>query len=281
MKDIKQLQDIATQIRRDVLRMVNSCASGHPGGSLGCADLFTALYFNTMNVNPENFTKEGNNEDVFFLSIGHIAPVWYSALARRGYFPVNELSTLRQLGSRLQGHPSAHAELPGVRAASGSLGQGMSVGIGAALAKKMDGDTNLVYTLHGDGEIEEGQIWEAAMFAGAKHVDNLVSIIDVNGVQIDGRTDDVCSSADLKDKFTAFGWDVLTCNGNDMQELVNTLEICKQHAHKGKPVMLLMNTKMGFGVDFMYDNNSWHGKAPNDEQTVQALAQLEQTLGDY
>ncbi|MBO6117593.1 MAG: transketolase [Bacteroidales bacterium] len=281
MKSTKELQDIATQVRRDVLRMVNSCQSGHPGGSLGCADLFTALYFNTMNVSPDNFTREGKGEDMFFLSIGHIAPVWYSTLARRGYFPVKELATLRQLGSRLQGHPSYSSKLPGVRAASGSLGQGMSVAIGAALAKKLNGDSNLVYSLHGDGEIEEGQIWEAAMFAGANGVDNLVSIIDNNGVQIDGRCKDVCGVVNLKEKFLSFGWDVLECDGNDMQALLDTLKECKQHAHKGKPVMLVMKTKMGKGVDFMEDNNGWHGKAPNDEQTQNALSQLKETLGDY
>ena len=224
MKNISELQDIATQIRRDVLRMINSCQSGHPGGSLGCADLFTALYFNTMNAAPETFTREGRGEDMFFLSIGHIAPVWYSALARRGYFDIKELSTLRQLGSRLQGHPSYHSNLPGVRAASGSLGQGMSVAIGAALAKQLNGDSNLVFSLHGDGEVEEGQIWEAAMFAGANGVDNLISIIDNNGVQIDGRCKDVCGVVNLKQKFLSFGWDVLECDGNDMQTLLNTLE---------------------------------------------------------
>lgn len=281
MKDIKQLQDIATQVRRDILRMVNSCSSGHPGGSLGCADLLTALYFNTMEIEPNHFTREGKNEDMFFLSIGHIAPVWYSVLARRGYFPVKELSTLRQLGTRLQGHPSFEASLPGVRAASGSLGQGMSVGIGACLVKKMNNDNTLVYTLHGDGEIEEGQIWEAAMFAGAKKIDNLISIIDLNGVQIDGRTDEVLSSKSLKDKFLAFNFEVLECNGNNISELIDTLDICKQKAHKGKPIMLLMHTLMGYGVDFMQDNNSWHGKAPNDEQTSNALSQLKETLGDY
>ena len=281
MKNISELQDIATQIRRDVLRMINSCQSGHPGGSLGCADLFTALYFNTMNAAPETFAREGRGEDMFFLSIGHIAPVWYSALARRGYFDIKELSTLRQLGSRLQGHPSYHSNLPGVRAASGSLGQGMSVAIGAALAKKLNGDSNLVFSLHGDGEVEEGQIWEAAMFAGANGVDNMISIIDNNGVQIDGRCKDVCGVVNLKQKFLSFGWDVLECDGNDMQTLLNTLEECKQHAHLGKPVMLVMKTQMGKGVDFMEDNNGWHGKAPNDEQMQNALSQLKETLGDY
>ena len=281
MKNTQELQDIATQIRRDVLRMINSCQSGHPGGSLGCADLFTALYFNTMNITPETFTREGKGEDMFFLSIGHIAPVWYSTLARRGYFDIKELATLRQLGSRLQGHPSYHSQLPGVRAASGSLGQGMSVAIGAALAKKLNGDNNLVFSLHGDGEVEEGQIWEAAMFAGANGVDNLISIIDNNGVQIDGRCKDVCGVVNLKQKFLSFGWDVLECDGNDMQVLLNTLEECKKHTRNGKPVMLVMKTKMGKGVDFMEDNNGWHGKAPNDEQTQNALSQLIETLGDY
>ena len=281
MKNIEELQSISTQIRRDVIRMIAACASGHPGGSLGCADLFTALYFNTMDINPANFTREGKNEDMFFLSIGHIAPVWYSALARRGYFPVQELSTLRQLGTRLQGHPSYHSQLPGVRAASGSLGQGMSVAIGSALAKKMDKDDKLVYSLHGDGEIEEGQIWEAAMFAGANKVDNLISIIDMNGVQIDGRTENVCASSSLKEKFLAFKWDVLECNGNNMAELIATLQECKNHAFKGKPVMLLMHTLMGYGVDFMEDDNGWHGKAPSMEQAEKALSQLKETLGDY
>ncbi|MGP1514933.1 MAG: transketolase [Bacteroidales bacterium] len=281
MKNIQDLQDIATQIRRDVLRMINTCASGHPGGSLGCADLFTALYFDKMNIDPQHFSREGKGEDMFFLSIGHIAPVWYSALARRGFFDIKELSTLRQLGSRLQGHPSYHSHLPGIRAASGSLGQGMSVAIGAALAKKLYNDTNLVYSLHGDGELEEGQIWEAVMFAGANKVDNLISIIDNNGVQIDGRCKDICGVTNLKEKFLAFGWEVFECNGNDMQELLRILEECKQHSHKGRPIVLIMHTKMGFGVDFMEDNNNWHGKAPNDDQTKKALSQLKETLGDY
>lgn len=280
-KTIQELESIASQTRRDIVRMIAACNSGHPGGSLGCADLLTALYNGVMDIEPANYTREGNGEDMFFLSIGHIAPVWYSALARRGYFPVNELGTLRQLGSRLQGHPSYHSNLPGVRAASGSLGQGLSVGVGAALAKKMNNDSKLVYTLHGDGEIEEGQIWEAAMFAGANHVDNLIAIIDVNGVQIDGRTEDVCASSDLKDKFLAFKWDVIECNGNNMTELVQALNTCKEHTGKGKPVMLLMHTLMGYGVDFMTDNNGWHGKAPSAEQAENALSQLKETLGDY
>lgn len=281
MKSIKELQDIATQMRRDVLRMVNSSNSGHPGGSLGCADLFAALYFNQMDIDANKFTREGVGEDMFFLSIGHIAPVWYSALARRGYFPVKELATLRQLGSRLQGHPSYHSQLPGVRLASGSLGQGMSAAIGAALVKKMNKDNHFVYSLHGDGEIEEGQIWEAAMFASTNNVDNLISIVDNNGVQIDGRVDKVGGVKNLKERFTAFGWEVVEGNGNDMQELVNKLDECKQKANHGKPVMFVMHTLMGYGVDFMQDNNGWHGKAPNDEQTKEALSQLKETLGDY
>lgn len=281
MKSIKELQDIATQMRRDVLRMVNSSNSGHPGGSLGCADLFAALYFNQMDIDVSKFTREGVGEDMFFLSIGHIAPIWYSALARRGYFPVKELATLRQLGSRLQGHPSYHSKLPGVRLASGSLGQGMSAAIGAALVKKMNGDKHFVYSLHGDGEIEEGQIWEAAMFASTNNVDNLISIVDNNGVQIDGRVDKVGGVKNLKERFSSFGWEVVEGNGNDMQELVNKLDECKQKANHGKPVMFVMHTLMGYGVDFMQDNNGWHGKAPNDEQTKEALSQLKETLGDY
>ncbi len=281
MKSVKELQDIATQMRRDVLRMVNSSNSGHPGGSLGCADLFAALYFEQMDIEPNKFTRQGMGEDMFFLSIGHIAPIWYSALARRGYFPIKELSTLRQLGSRLQGHPSYHSQLPGVRIASGSLGQGMSSAIGAALVKKMNNDNHFVYSLHGDGEIEEGQIWESAMFASTHKVDNLISIIDNNGVQIDGRVDKVGGVRDLKEKFIAFGWEVVEGNGNDMQELINKLNECKQKTNHGKPVMFVMHTLMGYGVDFMQDNNAWHGKAPNDEQTKEALSQLKETLGDY
>jgi len=281
MKSVKELQDIATQMRRDVLRMVNSSNSGHPGGSLGCADLFAALYFEQMDIEPNRFTRQGMGEDMFFLSIGHIAPIWYSALARRGYFPIKELSTLRQLGSRLQGHPSYHSQLPGVRIASGSLGQGMSSAIGAALVKKMNNDNHFVYSLHGDGEIEEGQIWESAMFASTHKVDNLISIIDNNGVQIDGRVDKVGGVRDLKEKFIAFGWEVVEGNGNDMQELINKLNECKQKTNHGKPVMFVMHTLMGYGVDFMQDNNAWHGKAPNDEQTKEALSQLKETLGDY
>ncbi|MCM1170023.1 MAG: transketolase [Bacteroides sp.] len=277
-----ELQQMATQVRRDVVRMIHGAKSGHTGGSLGCADFMTVLFFNVLEHDPKGFTKEGRNQDVFFLSNGHIAPVLYSVLARTGYFPVDELGTLRQLGSRLQGHPSIAHNLPGIRMASGSLGQGMSNAIGMALAKKMDGDSHLVYTLHGDGELEEGQIWESAMYAGAKKVDNLISVVDHNGLQIDGATKDVMDLGDLNAKFTAFGWDVLTMNGNDVAEVEKTLKTAKEHTGKGKPVMIVMRTEMGYGVDFMANLAKWHGTAPNDEQAEAALAQLPQTpYGDY
>jgi len=281
MADLKQMQDIATQVRRDIIRMVHGCQSGHPGGSLGCADFMTALYFDVMELDVENFTRSGKGEDMFFLSNGHISPVWYSVLSRRGYFPVSELATFRRLGTRLQGHPSVHDNLPGVRQASGSLGQGLSVAVGAALAKKMDGDDKLVYVLHGDGELQEGQIWEAVMFAGAKGVDNLIATVDVNMLQIDGSTDQVCSLGDLRAKFEAFMWEVVEAEGNDMQAIVEGLKKAKAKNKQGKPVVILMRTQMGFGVDFMQNKNKWHGTPPNDEQAAQALAQLEETLGDY
>ena len=281
MADLKQMQDIATQVRRDIIRMVHGCQSGHPGGSLGCADFMTALYFNAMELNVEGFTRDGKGEDMFFLSNGHISPVWYSVLSRRGYFPVSELATFRRLGTRLQGHPSVHDNLPGVRQASGSLGQGLSVAIGAALAKKMNADDKLVYVLHGDGELQEGQIWEAVMFAGAKGVDNLIATVDVNMLQIDGSTDQVCSLGDLRAKFEAFMWEVVEAEGNDMQAIVEGLKQAKAKTKQGKPVVILMRTQMGFGVDFMQNKNKWHGTPPNDEQAAQALAQLEETLGDY
>ena len=281
MADLKQMQDIATQVRRDIIRMVHGCQSGHPGGSLGCADFMTALYFDVMELDVENFTRSGKGEDMFFLSNGHISPVWYSVLSRRGYFPVSELATFRRLGTRLQGHPSVHDNLPGVRQASGSLGQGLSVAVGAALAKKMDGDDKLVYVLHGDGELQEGQIWEAVMFAGAKGVDNLIATVDVNMLQIDGSTDQVCSLGDLRAKFEAFMWEVVEAEGNDMKAIVEGLKQAKAKTKQGKPVVILMRTQMGFGVDFMQNKNKWHGTPPNDEQAVQALAQLEETLGDY
>lgn len=281
MADVKQMQDIATQVRRDIIRMVNGCQSGHPGGSLGCADFMTALYFDAMEFDIDNFTRSGAGEDMFFLSNGHISPVWYSVLARRGYFPVSELGTFRRLGTRLQGHPSIHDSLPGVRQASGSLGQGLSVAIGAALAKKMNNDEKLVYTLHGDGELQEGQIWEAVMFAGANHVDNLISTIDVNNLQIDGSTNEVCSLGDLRAKFEAFMWEVVEMEGNDMNAVVEGLKLAKQKTKQGKPVVILMHTQMGYGVDFMQNKNKWHGTPPNDEQASQALSQLKETLGDY
>jgi transketolase len=275
------LKDIATQIRRDIVRMVHGCASGHPGGSLGCTEYFTALYFKVMKHNPQ-FDMDAKNEDVFFLSNGHISPVFYSTLARAGYFDVKELATFRKIDSRLQGHPTTHEHLPGIRIASGSLGQGMSVGIGAALTKKLNGENTTVYTLHGDGELDEGQNWEAIMFAGAKGVDNLISTIDWNGQQIDGPTDKVMKLGDLGAKFEAFGWDVVRLDkGNDIDAVVAGLEEAKKHTGKGKPVVLLMRTVMGAGVDFMEGHHEWHGIAPNDEQLASALAQLPETIGDY
>ena len=281
MATITELKDIATQVRRDIIRMTNSVSSGHPGGSLGCADVMTALYFEIMDLDVANFKREGKGEDMFFLSNGHISPVLYSVLARRGYFPVSELATFRKLGTRLQGHPSVHDNLPGVRQASGSLGQGLSVGIGAALAKKYDSCDKLVYTLHGDGELQEGQIWEAVMFAGANKVDNLISIIDVNGLQIDGSTDQVCSLGNLRAKFEAFDWSIVEMNGNDMEDTIRGLNQAKRQAKQGKPVVILMQTQMGYGVGFMQNKNKWHGTPPNDEQAQQALSQLKETLGDY
>lgn len=277
-----ELQQMSSQVRRDVIRMIHGAKSGHTGGSLGCADFMTVLFFNVMEHSPEKFSLDGKEQDVFFLSNGHIAPVLYSVLARTGYFPVSELGTLRQLGSRLQGHPSISHHLPGIRMASGSLGQGMSNAIGMALAKKMNGDSHLVYTLHGDGELEEGQIWESAMFAGAKKVDNLISVVDHNGLQIDGATKDVMDLGDLNAKFAAFGWDVLSMNGNDVAQVESTLKTAREHTGKGKPVMIVMRTEMGHGVDFMKNLAKWHGTAPNDEQAQAALAQLPQTqYGDY
>jgi transketolase len=275
------LKDIATQIRRDIVRMVHGCASGHPGGSLGCTEYFTALYFKIMQHNPQ-FTMEARNEDVFILSNGHISPVFYSTLARSGYFDVKELSTFRKLDSRLQGHPATHEHLPGIRIASGSLGQGMSVGIGVALSKKLNGENNVVYTLHGDGELDEGQNWEAIMFAAHNKVDNLISTVDWNGQQIDGPTDKVLGLGDLSAKFAAFGWDVLVLEkGNDIDAVVAGLEQAKARTGKGKPVVMLMKTVMGAGVDFMEGHHEWHGIAPNDEQLAKALAQLPETIGDY
>ena len=278
--DIEKLTGIATQVRRDIVRMVHGCQSGHPGGSLGCADYFVALYFHVMRHNPD-FHMNGKDEDLFFLSNGHISPVWYSVLARAGYFDVDELSTFRKLNTRLQGHPTTHEHLPGIRIASGSLGQGLSVAIGAAITKKLNNDPNLVYSLHGDGELQEGQIWEAAMYAPHNKVDNLISTIDVNGQQIDGSTENVLSLGNLRNKWEAFGWDVLEMNGNDMQDVVRVLELAKSKTGKGRPIMILMQTVMGNGIDFMMHSHKWHGIAPNDEQLAAALLQLEDTKEDY
>lgn len=279
--DTKQLQDIACQVRRDIIRMVNGAKSGHPGGSLGCADFLTALYFEIMDINPDNFTREGVNEDMFFLSNGHISPVLYSVMARRGYFPVSELASFRKLHTRLQGHPTPVEGLPGIRIASGSLGQGVSVAVGAALAKKANNDNHIVYALTGDGEIQEGQIWEALMFAAAKKVDNLIVTVDNNGKQIDGPTEDVLDFGDLRAKFEAFGWTVLDMNGNDMNDCVETINKAKSLAFNGKPIAIIMKTEMGQGVEYMMGTHKWHGAAPNDEQAAAALAQLPVTLGDY
>jgi transketolase len=278
---IPELKKICSQVRRDIVRMTSAVNSGHPGGSLGCTEFFVAMYYEIMKINPSNFNMNGKGEDVFFLSNGHISPVWYSVLAHRGFFPVSELSTFRRLNSRLQGHPATAEHLPGIRVASGSLGQGLSVAIGAALAKKLNKDNNFVYSLHGDGEMEEGQIWEAAMFAAAHKVDNIISSIDLNGVQIDGNTDDVLHLGDLKAKWLAFGWDVLESNGNDLEDVIAILKEAQKHTGKGKPVMILMKTVMGKGVDYMEGLFKWHGTAPNPEELNKALAQLEETRGDY
>lgn len=280
MADIQALKNMATQVRRDIIRMVHACQSGHPGGSLGCADFFTALYQEVMNHNTA-FNMDASNEDVFFLSNGHISPVWYSVLARTGYFPVEELATFRHLNSRLQGHPATHEGLPGIRVASGSLGQGLSVALGVALAKKLDKDKKLVYVLTGDGELQEGQIWEAMLFAAHQKTDNLIVTVDWNGQQIDGANDDVLSLGDLEAKWLSFGWTVLHMQGNDMENILEVMQVAKAQTGKGKPVVILMKTDMGYGVDFMSGTHKWHGKAPNDEQKDIALAQLEETLGDY
>lgn len=276
------LQETATQIRRDIVRMVHGVQSGHPGGSLGCTEFFTALYFKVMKHNPQNFQMDGKGEDLFFLSNGHISPVYYSALARSGYFDIKELATFRKINTRLQGHPTTHEHLPGIRIASGSLGQGMSVAIGAAIAKKMNGDNNLVFSLHGDGELDEGQCWEAILSAPHLKVDNLISTIDWNGQQIDGPTSKVMFLGDLEEKFKAFGWEVLVLEkGNDIDEVVAALEKAKGLTGKGKPVCVLMKTAMGKGIDFMEGSHEWHGIAPNDAQLEKALQQLPETLGDY
>lgn len=277
---MNNLKDIATQIRRDIVRMVHAVQSGHPGGSLGCTEYFTALYFEIMKHDPK-FNMDGVGEDVFFLSNGHISPVFYSSLARSGYFPVEELSTFRKINSRLQGHPTTHEHLPGVRVASGSLGQGMSVAVGAALAKKINNDNNIVYSLHGDGELDEGQNWEAIMFAAHKKVDNLIATIDHNGQQIDGPTEKVMGLESLRAKFEAFNWHVLEMDGNDMDAVIAGLKNAKTFVGKGKPIVIIMKTIMGKGIDFMEGSHEWHGIAPNDEQLQKALDQLPVTLGDY
>lgn len=280
MSTVAELNKICSQVRRDIVRMVHAVNSGHPGGSLGCTEFFVALYFKVLK-HDIRFSMDGKNEDLFFLSNGHISPVWYSVLARSGYFDVGELATFRKLNSRLQGHPATEEKLPGIRVASGSLGQGLSVAIGAAESKKLNDDKQLVYVLHGDGELQEGQIWEAAMYAAAQNIDNLIATVDYNGRQIDGDVEDVLSLGDLKGKWEAFGWQTLTCNGNKMEELLNTLTEAKACCGKGKPVVILMQTEMGQGVDFMMGTHKWHGVAPNDEQLANALGQLEETLGDY
>ncbi len=281
MPNLEELENIVTQTRRDILRMVHKVNSGHPGGSLGCTEFFVALYHEIMQL-KEGFDMDGDGEDLFFLSNGHISPVFYSVLARKGYFPVEELNTFRLINSRLQGHPTTHEGLPGVRVASGSLGQGMSVAIGAALAKKLNGDDHLIYSLHGDGELQEGQNWEAIMYAAGNKVDNLISTIDRNGQQIDGPTEEVLPLGNLAEKFKVFGWDVLEIeNGNDLSEVINGLKEAKRRTGQGKPVCIIMDTVMGNGVDFMMHTHAWHGKAPNDEQLETALTQNPETLGDY
>jgi len=281
MPTTQQLQDFTQQVRRDIVRMVHAVNSGHPGGSLGCAEFFTCLYQEIMDYSTD-FTMDGKNEDLFFLSNGHISPVYYSVLAHSGFFPVAELATFRKLDSRLQGHPTTHEDLPGIRIASGSLGQGMSVAIGAAEAKKLNGDDKIVYSLHGDGELQEGQIWEAAMYASAKKVDNLISTVDLNEKQIDGSTDEVLPMGSLKAKFEAFGWDVVEIKeGNNVEDILKGMAEAKSRTGKGKPVCVLLHTEMGNGVDYMMHTHAWHGKAPNDEQLELALAQNPETLGDY
>jgi transketolase len=282
MTNTKDLIKLSTQVRRDIVRMVHAVSSGHPGGSLGCVEYLVALYNGILNHNPSKFTMDGKNEDLFFLSNGHISPVFYSVLARAGYFPISELNTFRKLNSRLQGHPTTHEGLPGVRIASGSLGQGMSVAIGAALAKKLNKDNSIVYSLHGDGELQEGQIWEAAMYAAANKVDNYIATVDYNGRQIDGDVENVLSLGNLKQKFEAFGFTVVENeNGNDLQKVFEKFEEAKAYLGKGKPIVILMKTEMGQGVDYMMGTHKWHGSAPNDEQLNKALGQLEETIGDY
>jgi len=281
MATTQELQDFTQQVRRDILRMVHAVNSGHPGGSLGCAEFFTVLYQEVLEYST-NFKMDGENENLFFLSNGHISPVYYSVLARSGFFPVEELATFRKMNTRLQGHPTTHEGLPGIRIASGSLGQGMSVAIGAAEAKKLNGDDKIIYTLHGDGELQEGQIWESAMYASGKNIDNLISTIDLNGKQIDGATDDVLPMGSIRAKFEAFGWEVLDImKGNDVNSIIKGLSEAKSKTGKGKPVCVLLHTEMGNGIDFMMHTHAWHGKAPNDDQLAVALSQNPVTLGDY
>lgn len=281
MADIQKLQEITSQVRRDIVRMVNAVKSGHPGGALGCAELIVTLYNDTMDYDSKNFTIKGDNEDMFFLSQGHISAVWYSVLAHSGFFPVSELATFRKINSRLQGHPTTHDGLPGIRIASGSLGQGLSVSIGAAQAKKLNGDDKTVYCLMGDGEQQEGQVWEAVMYAAHNKIDNLIAFIDYNNAQIDGSCDAVLSLGDLAGKYRAFGWDVIEMDGNNFDSVLGQIAEAKSISGNGKPVLVLMTTIMGHGVDFMMGTNAWHGKAPSDEQTELALAQNPETLGDY
>lgn len=280
MSDINKMEKTASQVRRDIIRMVHAVSSGHPGGSLGCVDFLVALYFDVMK-HDTSFKMKAEGEDVFFLSNGHISPAWYSVLARSGYFPVKELSTFRKINSRLQGHPTTAEHLPGIRIASGSLGQGMSVALGMAQAKKLKNDKGLVFSLHGDGELQEGQIWEAAIYAAANNIDNIISVVDYNGKQIDGPLDEVMSLGNLALKWEAFGWHVLQCDGNNMEELVKTINQAKNATSQSKPIMIIMKTIMGKGVSFMEDDHKWHGSPPNDEQAKQALNELEETLGDY
>jgi len=280
MTQITKLKNIASQVRRDIIRQTHAAASGHPGGSLGCADFLTALFFHIMDHDP-SFNMEGKNEDIFFLSNGHISPVIYSVLARSGYFPIEELASFRKLNSRLQGHPATHEKLPGIRVASGSLGQGISVAIGTALSKRLYNDDKFVYVLTGDGELQEGQVWEAIMFAAHHKVTNLIAIVDWNGQQIDGPNDEVMSLGDLPAKWSSFGWSVLQMDGHNFEDIISTVQQAKDKSIEGKPVVILMKTDMGKGVDFMEGTHAWHGKAPNDEQKEIALAQLEETLGDY
>ncbi len=281
-ESIEQMEKLCTQVRRDIVRMVNAVKSGHPGGSLGCVEVLVALYFDIMKHNPNPFDMDGKNQDIFFLSNGHISPLFYSVLARSGYFPISELKTFRKLNSRLQGHPATHDHLPGVRMASGSLGQGMSVAIGAALSKKLNKESNIIFSLHGDGELQEGQIWEAAMYAAGKKVDNYIAIIDYNNRQIDGDVEDVMPLGNLKAKFEAFGWMVVENEqGNNLKQVIDKINHCKTLLNQQKPVVLINKSEMGYGVDFMMGTHKWHGKAPNDEQTKQALSQLPETIGDY